>query len=246
MIMFGRCLRAEVRKLHGSLIWLAVAVLPLISAVMGTFNYLGNLGILQDQWYSLWTQHALFYCLLFAPALTGVYCAYLCRLEHMDRNWNMVRTMPVPCWAIFAGKLAVISLLSLVTQLVIGLLFILSGKLIGLTAPIPLELFLWLARGWCAITVQGAILLCCALVIRSFAVPVGLGLIGGLSGLAIIVQGVGGYWPFSLLMLGMCANHPSAPMDCSPLLFTATTIIWLFLAIAFGTLWLQKRDVQTT
>ena len=73
----------------------------------------------------------------------------------------------------------------------------------------------------------------------------GLGLIGGLSGLAVIVQGVGGYWPFSLLMLGMCANHPNAPMDCSPLLFTATTIIWLFLALAFGTLWLQKRDVQT-
>ena len=82
--MFGRCLRAEVRKLHGSMIWLAVAVLPLVSAVLGTFNYLGNLTILQDQWYSLWTQHALFYCFLFAPALTGVYCAYLCRLEHRD------------------------------------------------------------------------------------------------------------------------------------------------------------------
>lgn len=243
--MFGRCLRAEVRKLHGSMIWLAVAVLPLVSAVLGTFNYLGNLTILQDQWYSLWTQHALFYCFLFAPALTGVYCAYLCRLEHKDRNWNLVRTMPVPCWAIFASKLAVVSLLSLAAQLLIGVFFLLSGKLIGLTAPIPPELLLWLTRGWCALTVQGAILLCCALVIRSFAVPVGLGLIGGLSGLAVVVQGAGGYWPFSLLMLGMCANHPSAPMACSPLLFAVTAAVWLLLTLLFGTLWLQKRDVQT-
>ena len=241
--MFGRAMRAEARKLKGSLIWLAVLALPVLSAVLGTFNYLGNLGILHNQWYSLWTQHALFYCLLFAPALTGVYCAYLCRLEHLNGNWNLMLTMPMPSWAIFGSKLAMVSALSAVTQIFIGVLFILSGKLAGLTAPIPPELMLWLARGWCALTVQGALLLCLALVVRSFAVPVGLGLIGGLSGLAFLTEGLGGYYPFALLPLGMCSNHPTAPMACSPLLFAATTLIWLLAAFLFGTFWLKKGQL---
>ena len=70
--MFLRCFRAEDRKLHASPIWILFFLLPVISAVYGTFNYLQNLGILEDQWYSLWTQHTLFYALFFyhgIPAL---------------------------------------------------------------------------------------------------------------------------------------------------------------------------------
>ena len=43
----------------------AVFVMPLISASYGTFNYLQNLEILHERWYSLWTQHTLFYSMLF-------------------------------------------------------------------------------------------------------------------------------------------------------------------------------------
>lgn len=81
--MFKRCLVAENRKLHASPIWIVFFVLPVISAIYGTYNYLQNLGILTDQWYSLWTQHTLFYALFFFPVLVGVYAAYLWRLEHM-------------------------------------------------------------------------------------------------------------------------------------------------------------------
>ena len=84
--MFIRSVRAEFLKLRRSFIWLAMLALPVLSAGLGTANYLSNLGMLTEQWYSLWTQHALFYCTLFAPALTGVYCAYICRLEHLNRN----------------------------------------------------------------------------------------------------------------------------------------------------------------
>ena len=70
-------------------------VLPVISAIYGTYNYLQNLGILTDQWYSLWTQHTLFYALFFFPVLVGVYAAYLWRLEHMGHNWNLIMAAPV-------------------------------------------------------------------------------------------------------------------------------------------------------
>ena len=84
--MLKRCIRAENRKLHTSPIWLLFLILPLISAGYGTFNYLQNLEIRTDGWYSLWTQHTLFYSLLFFPALVSAYAAYLWRLEHMGHN----------------------------------------------------------------------------------------------------------------------------------------------------------------
>ena len=55
--MLKRCIIAENRKLHASPIWVIFFVLPLISAGYGTFNYLQNLEILTERWYSLlWTQ----------------------------------------------------------------------------------------------------------------------------------------------------------------------------------------------
>lgn len=77
--MLLRCIRAESRKLHASPVWLMFLLLPTLSAGYGTFNYLQNLDILSEGWYSLWTQHTLFYSLLFFPALVAVYAAYLWR-----------------------------------------------------------------------------------------------------------------------------------------------------------------------
>ena len=50
--MLKRCIIAENRKLHASPIWVIFFVLPLISAGYGTFNYLQNLEILTERWYS--------------------------------------------------------------------------------------------------------------------------------------------------------------------------------------------------
>lgn len=243
--MLIRSIRAEFLKLRRSYIWLAMLVLPLLSAGLGTANYLNNLGMLTEQWYSLWTQHALFYCALFAPALTGVYCAYVCRLEHLNRNWNAVMTQPIPVGTMLAAKLTAVSILTALTQCLIGILFIVSGKLAGLTAPLPFELVYWVIRGWWALTVQAALLLCAALMVRSFAVPVAAGILGGFCGLPALVKGFGVYFPFSLLELGMCSHNPAEPMDCSATAFVISSFLYLLLGFAISVLWLKKRDIKT-
>ena len=243
--MLIRSIRAEFLKLRRSYIWLAMLVLPLLSAGLGTANYLNNLGMLTEQWYSLWTQHALFYCALFAPALTGVYCAYVCRLEHLNRNWNAVMTQPIPVGTMLAAKLTAVSILTALTQCLIGILFIVSGKLAGLTAPLPFELVYWVVRGWWALTVQAALLLCVALMVRSFVVPVAAGILGGFCGLPALVKGFGVYFPFSLLELGMCSHNPAEPMDCSAAAFVISSFLYLLLGFAISVLWLKKRDVKT-
>ena len=67
--MFLSVWRAERLKLRHSPMWLAFFLLPLIPAFFGTVNYLGNLELLDDLWYSLWTQHTLFSCYFFLPII---------------------------------------------------------------------------------------------------------------------------------------------------------------------------------
>lgn len=73
--MLKRCILAENRKLHASPIWAMFFALPILSATYGTLNYLQNLEILTDGWYSLWTQHTLFYSMFFFPAMAATYAA---------------------------------------------------------------------------------------------------------------------------------------------------------------------------
>ena len=114
--MLKRCILAENRKLHASPIWAMFFVLPILSATYGTFNYLQNLEILTDGWYSLWTQHTLFYSMLFFPAMVATYAAYLWRLEHLGHNWNLIMASPVPPLDLFAAKFAVVTKLALLTH----------------------------------------------------------------------------------------------------------------------------------
>ena len=89
--MLLRCLKAELQKCRRSPVWLAFVLLPIFPAILGTGNYLGNIEVLDDAWYSLWSQHTLFSSMFFLPALLGVFCAWQWRLEHTDHNCDGTR-----------------------------------------------------------------------------------------------------------------------------------------------------------
>lgn len=241
--MFLRTLRAERMKLRHNPVWLAFLILPVLPAVMGTFNYLQNTEILQDQWYSLWTQHTLFLCYFFFPAILGVYCSYLCRLEHLNHNWNAVMTAPVPVPYVYLSKLVMASAMVILTQLWVGILFVISGTLCGFTAPVPHVLLVWLLCGAAGGIVICAVQLCVSLVIRSFAVPVGIALIGGIAGLAASAKGYGAWFPYSLLSVGMRANHPGGPMQCGAGQFVLISLFYLAACILVAAAWLKNREV---
>jgi lantibiotic transport system permease protein len=242
--MFLRALVAEQMKLQRSPVWLAFFFLPILPAFMGTFNYLQNLSILQDQWYSLWSQETLFSCYFFLPAILAIYCSYLLRLEHTHYNWNMVMTAPVRVRDLYLAKLLSAVFMVVMTQTWIGALFVISGKLIGLNTPIPPELPAWLLFGACGGMVICGLQLCLSLVIRSFAVPVGLALAGGIAGLAAIAKGFGLWVPYALLSLGMRANSPETAMPCTPGQFLATCAGFLLVFFLFAVIWLKVRDVE--
>lgn len=241
--MFSKTLHAERIKLQHNPVWLAFLFFPIIPAIMGSFNYLQNIAILQGKWYDLWSQQTLFSCFFFLPALIGAYCSYLNRLEHLNHNWNTVMTMPVPISNFVLSKLFSAALIVLLTQLWTGMLFFLSGKIMGIDTALPSDLHAWLFYGAIGGIVISAIQLVLSLVIRSFAIPVGISLIGGISGLFAIAKGFGVWNPYALLALGMRANHPGGAMQCSSNQFLINSLVIIMLSIGFSILWLKKRDV---
>ena len=239
--MLLRCLKAELQKCRRSPVWLAFVLLPIFPAILGTGNYLGNIEVLDDAWYSLWSQHTLFSSMFFLPALLGVFCAWQWRLEHTDHNWNSFLTAPVPVEDLYLAKLVWASVLSLLSQVWIGTLFVISGKIVGISAPVPPELPGWLLCGALGGISVCAVQLFFSMVIRAFAPPVAFGLAGGIVGLLFTAQGFEYAFPYSLLCIGMRANNPQMELDLLP--FALSVLAYLVLFALLSLRYLKKRDI---
>lgn len=244
--MFLRCIRAEDRKLHASPIWFLFFLLPVLSAAYGTVNYLGNLEILSESWYSLWTQHTLFYSLFFFPAMVAIYASYLWRLEHIGHNWNLIMSAPVRPFALFFAKFVVVLKLVLLTQLFVFVLYCLCGKLFAfLPGWPPVGTLLYLLRGALGGLSVIALQLVFSMVIRSFAVPVFLSLFGGIIGMLAASRGSGLFWPYALMQYGMNSNRSDDLLAGNYLPFFVSCLLWLIFLSVLANLLLTRRDVRS-
>ena len=238
--MILRVLRAERIKYRRAPVWLAVVILPLFPAVLGTANYLANLEVLQQQWYSLWTQHTLFASYFFLPALLAVFCAWQWRLEYARHNFNSLLAAPGSHWAVYLSKLLPAVGMSFLAQLVTGLLFLAGGAAAGIDAPVPPQLAEWLLCGGLGGMAVCAVQLFLSLLLPSFAIPVAIALVGGIAGLMVTAQGLGLWFPYSLLSLGMRANDPTMELNVAVLLLSSVGYTCLFALLTV--LLLKKRD----
>ena len=242
--MLLRCIKAENMKLKHSIIWSACIFIPVIPAVMGTFNYLNNVGLLTEGWYSLWTQFTLFYSWLFYAPLIALYCSYLWRLEHLNSNWNVLMTAPVPVRGLFLGKLAVIFRVTLFTQVWVFLLYVICGKLCGLPGAAPLDTVLWMLRGTLAAAAIGTMQLLLSMIIRSFAVPICIALAGSILGFLFINKGWELYWPYSLMMAVMNSNKSEDTLGGNLIPFLVSVAVFFAVFAGAAVVWLKKKDVK--
>ena len=131
--------------------------------------------------------------------------------------------------------------MSVLAQLVVGLLFIASGFLAGIREPLPPELLEWLCCGALGSIAVCAVQLFLSLLIKSFAIPVAIGLLGGIAGLMATAQGWALYFPYSLLSVGMRANNPNMEIDLAQL--ALSTLVYTVLFAALSVRLLARRDV---
>ena len=236
-----KAVRAEQIKLKRNPVWLAFIALPMISAFFGTFNYLLNIEILNSEWFSLWIQHSLFLCYFFMPSLIGTYCSYLWRLEHTRHNWNSFLTSPIPLSALYFGKLSQAVFMTILGNLWIFFLYYVCGRLSGLRSPFPKDAASWF--------LFGTVTVCCvqlffSLIIRSFAIPIGIAMAGGILGLLMTNKGLGLRYPYSLYCVGMRANNPNLELDVSALLSNSAIYILIFVALSI--FYLHRHEISAS
>lgn len=243
--MLKRCIYAEWLKLRHSNMCFVIMVLPILSIIIGCANYYFNQSVLSNGWYSLWTQVSLFYGEFFLPVLIAICCAYVCRIEHINKNWNAVMTVPISTTYIFISKLFIVSIFILMVQIFFLILYISAGNLFGLSQNIPIEVFGWLFRGWIASIAISAVQLGLSIRIRSFAVPIGISICAVFIGLGMYVTKIGMFFPYSLLTIGMGVLSQEGLLSSQNNLFYIMNIIFVILASIFSIHHLKKADVCT-
>lgn len=242
--MLFKMLKAERMKLKRSPIWIAFIIVPIIPALLGTLNYLNNMDILKSEWFSLWTQHTLFTDYFFLPIMLGVFCSYIMHEEENNHNWNRVLTMPVNRTTVFLAKLLTAGSMVLLSLVWICALFVISGKIAGITAPLPWDkIAVWCAFGTLGGLVMVSIQLLVSLFIRNFALPIGIALGGGITSLVFLAKDLGHIYPYSLMAYGMNSNAPQELVKSGYGQFVVICAIYIALFTIIGTLILHKRDI---
>lgn len=242
--MLYKLIKAERLKLKRSPLWLAFIFMPIIPALLGTLNYKANIEVLQSEWFSLWTQHTLFTCYFFLPIMIGIYSSYIMRQEENNRNWNKVLSMPVSKNLVFIAKLIQVVFMIFLSEIWICTLFVISGKVIGLTSAIPCDkLIAWCLFGTLGGSVMASLQLMISLFIKSFALPVGISLGGGLSGMVFLAKHLGHIWPYSLMAYGMNSNAPQELIKSGYMSFVIICIVYIAIFMITSSTILSKRDI---
>ena len=182
--------------------------------------------------------------MFFFHAMVAVYAAYLWRLEHLGYNWNIIMASPVKTRDLFAAKFVVVAKLALLTHGFVFLLYTFCGKIFAhLSGWPPIELPFFL-RGVLGALAVIAVQLVLSMLIRSFALPVFLALIGGISGIFVSSKGLALLWPYSLMQAGMNANKSKDVLAGGYGLFIASCVIWLIAMFILADVLLKKKDVR--
>lgn len=225
--MIVKAIICERMKCKGTLIWPAFLLIPVIPILLGAGNYLSNLEILKSGWYSYWTQVTLFYATFFFAPLIGAYCAFLWRYENFNSCRNTLFSRPIPYRTIYLSKFILVCAISAMTQIWFALLFLASGKIIGLPGLPPADLCFWMIRGLAGAFVIAALQFLAATEIRNFATPISIGLVGGVTGMIAANTKAGLLWPYSQMLLGMNSNKSEDVLGQHATIFFVICVVYL-------------------
>lgn len=211
MKVFVRCLLAEMQKIRRTLAlaltFLAPMVIVLLMFAMYTQHssfYLETAG--SSPWKQLGETMLVYWSLLVLPLFITLEAALLGQLEHAQKNWKLIYTMPVPRWAIYCSKLAVCTLLiALSTVILLGLMVILGNILqvlqpeFGFDSPIPWDILLRLAllshlASWTLIAFHTWI----SVRSPSFVIAVGIGIAATIAGVFMFGEDVASFYPWTI------------------------------------------------
>lgn len=248
-----RSAAAELLKLKRSLSWAVVVALPVMAVVSGTASTVANGQQLDDGWHTLWLRVVVFYGLFPLTVGLAALCSLVWRGEHSSGNWNALMARSTSSRSIVVGKLAVLVALSAAMQVILVVGVTLAGKTIfGLAGLLPVRYLLASVLVVLASVPVLALQSLLSMVVRSFAPPIGLGLLGAvLSVLLLLTKAdiVIAIVPYALLGratqlgTGTFADDGSVTLGIVLMLVVASALL-AALVVAAATARLERRDIR--
>ena len=119
----------EVKKIKWLPLLLAILIVPLLATSFGTFNYMGNRGMLTHEWESLFTQIALFYFSFFYVPLIAMIVALLWQVEH-KAGLNFIRLSGAKHSQFIFAKCILALTLIVIAQIFFFSCFFLAGRFV--------------------------------------------------------------------------------------------------------------------
>lgn len=185
-------LRTELEKLFGSLALLLAVAAPALP------GFLAMLALLTNEEAASWSDSFRFalplWCLFLAPMVVAAFTALMGQIEHRGRGWDHLLALPIARWRIYAAKIAVIFIVSLLmTLLVVG--FTTLGTFVGgaFGAGIPRDPFPWRDLARQTLLIFGSMMALIAiqswiaLRFANFVIPLMAGIGGTLVAMAVMM-----------------------------------------------------------
>ena len=180
-------LSAEVLKLKRSQVWAVVVVLPLVMSALGVVNTAASGTGLAEGWDTLWLRTAVFFGLFPLALGVAVLASLVWRPEHRGGNWTALMSGPVSSARIVVAKTAVVAGLGIAMLAVqLAAVWVLGAAFFGLDGALPPRYLVVAAVTAAAVIPLAALQSLLSMVMRSFAAPIGVALVG--AGLAVVLM----------------------------------------------------------
>ncbi|WP_174546958.1 ABC transporter permease [Nocardiopsis dassonvillei] len=180
--------RAEFLKLKRSLSWVVVLLLPLLAVLTGAANTVVSGQPLEDDWHTLWLRVVVFYGLFPLAVGVAVLASLVWRVEHQGGNWNALMGRKVSSFHVVVGKTAVLAVLAAAMQVVLVVGVVVVGKLMfALPGMLPPRYLLVSAVIVLACLPVAALQSGMSMLMRSFAAPVAVALLGATTGVLLLL-----------------------------------------------------------
>ena len=233
--------------------WVVVLVLPLLSVITGTVNYVMNAGVLAAEWDSYWSQVTLFYGLIFASVGIAVLASAMWRMEHLG-NWPRLMASPTSTWAVVAAKVGALAVLVTAMQATLFVFAWIAGVVFaGMPAAIPARFVIGTVVAALAGLSVAALHSLISMLVRSFAAPVAFSVLGCVASIGLLMGGAPqtatSVVPYALLTqalsLGSSAIADSAALNWVEVAKVAAPSLALALVlVAVAALILDRREIK--
>ncbi|MDO5697233.1 MAG: ABC transporter permease [Dermatophilus congolensis] len=248
----ANALAAELLKLRRSAVWVVVLILPLLSVITGTVNYVMNAGVLDSDWDSYWSQVTLFYGLIFGSVGIAVLCSAMWRMEHLG-NWPRLMSGPTATWQVVAAKLGGLALLVAAMQAALFFFAWIAGvAFAGMSLAIPgrfaVGAFVAALAGLSVAALHSLV----SMLVRSFAAPVAVAVFGCVVAVGLLLSGTSSVLsslvPYALLTqslsLGSSAFSDSVALSWAEVAKVAAPSLALALVLtALAAAILDRREI---